>query len=44
MDAVRFENFFALFEEIVAKIIKMVEQTKAWFEKTFPEEEETTVA
>lgn len=42
MDAVRFENFFALLEEIVAKIIKMVEQTKAWIDANF--EEETTAA
>lgn len=40
MDANRFENFFALLEEIVAKIIKMVEQTKAWFEANFETEEE----
>ena len=49
MDMNRFENFFALVEEIVAKIIKMIEQTKAWFDATFETEdptnaEETTAA
>ncbi len=39
MDANRFENFFALLEEIVAKIIKMVEQTKTWFNANFDTEE-----
>lgn len=46
MDMNRFENFFALVEEIVAKIIKMIEQTKKWFEANFETEdpEETTAA
>ena len=46
MDMNRFENFFALVEEIVAKIIKMIKQTKAWFDANFETEdpEETTAA
>lgn len=44
MDNVRFENFFALVEEIVAKIIKMIEQTKAWIDANFETEEETSAA
>ncbi len=46
MDMNRFANFFALIEEIVAKILKMFEQTKAWFEANFETEdpEETTAA
>lgn len=44
MDSVRFENFFALLEEIVAKIVKMIEQTKAWFDANFETEEEETTA
>ena len=44
MDKVRFENFFALVEEIVAKIIKMIEQTQAWLKANFETEEESSAA